>query len=91
VANEVVHGGASASYAPRLRHAVDANEINLHYRLRDLARHARLIDVVVGRAAAHPDVLSWIRGMTAANDTVATKRALLSPLTYARLWVRRKN
>jgi len=91
VANEVVHGGSSASYAPRLRHAIDANEISLHYRLRDLARHARLIDVIVGRAAAHPDVLSWIRGMTAANDTVATKRALLSPLTYARLWVRRKN
>ncbi|HKW15126.1 MAG TPA: NAD(P)/FAD-dependent oxidoreductase [Candidatus Krumholzibacteria bacterium] len=91
VAHEVVHGGSSASYAQRLRDAVDGNEINLHYRLRVLARHARLIDVIVGRAAAHPDVLSWIRGMTAASDTVATKRALLSPLTYARLWVRRKN
>jgi geranylgeranyl reductase family protein len=91
VAGEVAQGGSTSSYTPRLRHAIDGNEINLHYRLRDLARHARLIDVIVGRAAAHPDVLSWIRGMTAANDTVATKRALLSPLTYAKLLVRRKN
>jgi flavin-dependent dehydrogenase len=92
VANEVVRGGSSvSSYAPRLRRAIDGNEINLHYKLRDLARHARLIDVIVGRAAAHPDVLTWIRGMTAANDTVATKRALLSPLTYAKLLLRRKN
>jgi geranylgeranyl reductase family protein len=90
VAAEVAGGGSSAPYAARLRDAVDAGEIALHYRLRHLARHARLIDVLVGRAAAHPDVLNWIRGMTAANDTVATKRALLSPLTYARLWLRKR-
>jgi geranylgeranyl reductase family protein len=91
VAGEVVRGGSAASYTARLRQVIDGSEISLHYRLRDLARHARLIDVLVGRAAAHPEVLSWIRGMTAAHDTVATKRALLSPLTYARLWLRKKN
>jgi len=91
VAAEVARGASASSYAMRLREAIDTREINLHYKLRTLARHARLIDVLVGRAAAHPDVLSWIRGMTAANDTVATKRALLSPLTYARLWMRGKN
>jgi geranylgeranyl reductase family protein len=90
VAGEVARGGSSASYAERLRSAIDENEIKLHYRLRHLARHARLIDVLVGRAAAHPDVLNWIRGMTAANDTLTTKRSLLSPLTYARLWMRGK-
>jgi hypothetical protein len=34
-------------------------------------------------------VLEWIRGMTAARDAVASKRALVSPLTYARLLMRR--
>jgi geranylgeranyl reductase family protein len=90
VTAEAAQGGSSASYAERLRRAVDGNEIHLHYQLRALARRGRLIDVLVGRAAAHPDVLNWIRGMTAAHDTVATKRALLSPFTYARLWMRRK-
>jgi flavin-dependent dehydrogenase len=87
---EIMRGDAlPAAYATRLRAAVDAGEIKLHYRLRELARHARLIDVLVGRAAAHSDVLNWIRGMTASADTVAAKRALLSPLTYARLMLRR--
>jgi hypothetical protein len=86
-----VRGGSAASYTTRLRQVIDGSEISLHYRLRDLARHARLIDVLVGRAAAHSDVLSRIRGMTAADNTVATKRALLSPLTYARLLMRKKN
>jgi flavin-dependent dehydrogenase len=88
MSEEMLRGGSSAPYAARLRDAIDANEIRLHYRLRELARHARLIDVLVGRAAAHPDVLAWIREMTAASDTESTKRALLSPLTYARLWLR---
>jgi geranylgeranyl reductase family protein len=87
---EIMRGDAlPAAYTTRLRTAVDAGEIKLHYRLRELARHARLIDMLVGRAAAHSDVLSWIRGMTAETETVANKRALLSPLTYARLMLRR--
>jgi len=87
---EMIRDGDSASYTKRLHDAIDANEIRLHYRLRELARHARLIDFVVGRAAAQADVLAWIRTMTAEKDTMAMKRALLSPLTYARLWLRRK-
>jgi len=88
MAAEVLHGVPTEAYTSRLREAIDAREIGLHYRLRGLARHARLIDMLVGRAAAHPDVLTWIRTMTAATDTLHTKRALLSPLTYARLWVK---
>ena len=88
---EILRGASFELYAPRVHAAVDANEVKLHYRLRELARHARLIDVLVGRAAAHPDVLGWIRTMTAGSDTAATKRALLSPLTYARLWLRGRN
>lgn len=87
---EMIRDGDSASYTKRLHDAIDANEIRLHYRLRELARHARLIDFVVGRAAAQADVLAWIPTMTAEKDTMAMKRALLSPLTYARLWLRRK-
>jgi menaquinone-9 beta-reductase len=90
MSEEMLRGGSSAAYTARLREAIDANEIGLHYRLRELARHAGLIDVLVGRAAAHPDVLSWIREMTTASDTTGVKRALLSPLTYARLWLRGK-
>ncbi|MDH4038246.1 MAG: NAD(P)/FAD-dependent oxidoreductase [Candidatus Krumholzibacteria bacterium] len=76
-------------YPARLWRALDGGEIALHYRLRRLARHAGLIDFIVGRAAARPDVLEWIRRMTAARDAVASKRALVSPLTYARLLLRR--
>jgi geranylgeranyl reductase family protein len=83
-------GSPLTTYAPRLRSAIDAGEISLHYRLRALARHAWLIDVLVGRAQAHPDVLEWLHGMTTARDAVARKRDLLSPLTYAKLWMRSK-
>jgi geranylgeranyl reductase family protein len=91
MAEEILHGEPHDPYTARLRDEIDAREINLHYRLRKLARHAGLIDVIVGRAAAHPDVLEWLRAMTAERDTLATKQALLSPLTYARLWWRRRN
>ncbi len=77
-------------YPGRLWEAIDANEIALHYRLRGVARHGRLIDFLIGQAAAHPDVLEWIRSMTGPDDTVDRKRRLLSPLTYARLLVHRK-
>jgi geranylgeranyl reductase family protein len=77
-------------YPARLWDTIDATEISLHYRLRGVARHGRLIDFLIGQAAAHPDVLEWIRSMTGPDDTVDRKRRLLSPLTYARLLVHRK-
>lgn len=80
---------ALARYPKRLWDAVDGREIALHYRLRSLARSRRTIDFVVGRAAARPDVLTWLQSMTSGEGAVARKRDLLSPLTYARLFVRR--
>ncbi|HEX6792074.1 MAG TPA: geranylgeranyl reductase family protein [Candidatus Krumholzibacteria bacterium] len=77
------------AYAPLLRDAVDAKEIHLHYRLRALARHERLVDMLVGRAAAHRDVLEWMRAMTSDGNAIARKRELFSPMTYAKLWLRR--
>jgi geranylgeranyl reductase family protein len=82
-------GKALAQYPARLRAAVDAKEIHLHYRLRALARHVHLIDVLIGRAAAHRDVSEWMRSMTAASETLAQKSTLLSPWTYARLFLKR--
>jgi len=78
-----------ASYPKKLWEAVNGREIALHYQLRSLARSRRLIDFLVGRAAAHPDVLGWLQSMTAESGSVARKRDLLSPLTYARLFLKR--
>ncbi len=93
VAAEVIRDVPPAAYASeyprRLWRTIDDEEIRLHYRLRHLARRAGLIDFLVGRAAANADVLEWIRRMTAARDAVASKRALASPLTYAKLFLRR--
>jgi geranylgeranyl reductase family protein len=80
---------ALARYPKGLWDAVDGREIKLHYQLRSLARSRRTIDFLVGRAAAHPDVLSWLQSMTSGEGAVTRKRGLLSPLTYARLFVRR--
>jgi flavin-dependent dehydrogenase len=82
-------GRALERYPARLWTEIDGQEIALHYRLRSLARHGRVIDLLVGRAAAHTDVLDWLRAMTAAHGTVAKKRALFSPLAYARLAFKR--
>jgi flavin-dependent dehydrogenase len=79
-----------AHYPRRLWSAVDAREIALHYRLRSIARHERMIDFLVGRAAAHADVLQWLRTMTSEHGALARKQDLLSPLTYARLLLRRR-
>jgi geranylgeranyl reductase family protein len=78
-----------AHYPRRLWADVDAQEISLHYRLRAVARHERVIDFLVGRAAVHADVLQWLRAMTSEHGVIARKRDLLSPLTYARLLLRR--
>ncbi len=78
-----------AEYPARLWQVIDSGEIALHYRLRKLARRAGVIDFLVGRAAARPDVLDWIRRMTSARGAVESKRALVSPLTYARLFLNR--
>jgi len=79
-----------AQYPPRLWAAVDAREILLHYRLRMVARRERAIDFLVGRAVAHADVLQWVRTMTSEHGALARKQDLLSPLTYARLLLRRR-
>jgi len=80
---------ALARYPKRLWDAVDGREIALHYKLRSLARSRGTIDFLVGRAAARPDVLTWLQSMTSGDGAVARKRDLLSPLTYARLFMRR--
>ncbi len=80
---------ALAQYPKRLWDAVDAKEIKLHYQMRSLVRSRALFGFLVGRAAARPDVLSWLQSMTAEHGAVARKRDLLSPLTYARLLFRR--
>jgi flavin-dependent dehydrogenase len=81
---------ATAQYPSRLWAAVDAREIALHYRLRAVARRERVIDFVVGRAGAHSDVLQWVRRMTSEHGALVHKQDLLSPLTYARLLLRRR-
>jgi flavin-dependent dehydrogenase len=81
---------ALARYPEYLWKALDARELSLHYRLRALARHARVIDFVVGRAAAHADVLDWLRAMTSASGALGRKQDLLSPLTYVRLALKRE-
>lgn len=90
IERNIGEGESLGRYPAQLREAIEGKEIDLHYRLRSLARHARLVDVLVGRAEAHLDVLDWVRTMTAESNTLARKRALLSPVTYARLWMRSK-
>ena len=89
VASQVIAENALAQYPKRLWETVNAREIKLHYQLRSLARSRGLINFLVGRAAARPDVLSWLQAMTSADESIARKRDLLSPLTYARLFVKR--
>ncbi len=78
-----------ASYPKRLWDSINGREIALHYQLRSLARSRRLLNLLVGRAAARPDVLAWLQSMTSEHGAIARKRALLSPFTYAKLFVRR--
>ncbi len=89
VATDVIAESALAQYPKRLWEVVNGREIKLHYQLRSLARSRGLVDFLVGRAAARPDVLSWLQAMTSADGSIARKRDLLSPLTYARLFVKR--
>jgi len=86
-AKEAAH--ALARYTKQLWDAVDGREIALHYKLRSLARSRGTIDFLVGRAAARPDVLAWLQSMTSGDGAISRKRDLLSPLTYARLFMRR--
>ena len=74
-----------ADYPRRLWRELDDGELKLHYRLRALARRRRLVDFLIGRAARHSDTLDWLRGMTARDGAVASKRTLTSPLTYIKL------
>jgi geranylgeranyl reductase family protein len=93
IARQKRSGAASfdlSAYPTELWRTLDRGELELHYRLRRLARHAGLIDFLVGRAAAHAEVLAWLRRMTAARDAVASKRELTSPLAWARLLMMRR-
>ncbi len=89
VAASAIAENMIAQYPKRLWEAINAREIKLHYQLRSLARSRGLLDFLVGRAAARPDVLAWLQSMTAAHESVARKRDLLSPFTYAKLFVKR--
>jgi flavin-dependent dehydrogenase len=80
---------ALARYPKQLWDAVGGNEIKLHYQLRSLARSRRIIDFLVGRAAARPDVLVWLQSMTS-GEGVCRARDRLSRLSKrARLPFRR--
>lgn len=79
-----------AEYPGTLWKTLDKGELKLHYRLRRLARNRALLDFLVGRAAARPDVLEWITSMTGEQDAVGRKQELVSPLTYLKLLLRRK-
>jgi geranylgeranyl reductase family protein len=83
-------GRSLSDYTARLESAIDAKEIRLHYRLRMLARHERVVNMLVARASARPDVLEWVRGMASDPDAADRKRELLSPLTYAKMWFRER-
>jgi hypothetical protein len=82
-------GDFSAASMEEYRRALwgelDEAELKLHYRLRRLARSRRLVDFVIGRAAARPDVLKWISSMTDERDSFRPKKELTSPLTYLKL------
>lgn len=82
---KVFDAGALARYPAQLWEALDTKELSLHYRLRSLARQRWLLNFIIGRAAAHPDVLDWIVSMTDEHGAAQRKRALTSPLTYLRL------
>jgi flavin-dependent dehydrogenase len=76
---------ALSRYPAMLWDALDRRELTQHYRLRSLARRRWLLNLIVGRAAAHSDVLEWISAMTGEHGAVERKKALMSPLTYLRL------
>jgi geranylgeranyl reductase family protein len=76
------------SYPSQLWDALDRRELSLHYKLRNLARRKRLVNFLIGRAAARPELMDWLSGMTAEHGAVERKRALTSPLTYFRLMMR---
>lgn len=57
-------------------------ELKLGYRLQRLANFGPLINLIVHKAAAHPDIADWIAGM---SKGTLPKSELVSPLTYLRL------
>jgi geranylgeranyl reductase family protein len=77
-------------YPKALWRELQETELKLHYRLRRLARRRSLINFIIGRAAAQPDLLEWISSMTNERDTLSAKRELASPLTYLKLVLRIK-
>jgi len=86
VLDSAVNGRVDLSgYAGLLWKELDESEIKLHYRLRSLARHRKLIDLVVGKAAKHARTLDWLTKTVFESDGTHRKRKLLSPLTYLKL------
>ncbi len=81
---------ALGGYRRALWKELDEAELKLHYRLRRLARSRALVNFLIGRAAARPDVLKWISSMTDARDSFQPKRQLTSPLTYLKLMLKKK-
>ncbi len=73
-----------SDYPRRMWAAVDRDELKLHYRLRTMAQWGPAINFLIGRGAAHPEVLRWFQSMTT-EDGVSQRRRLVSPLTFLRL------
>ncbi|RMG68573.1 MAG: NAD(P)/FAD-dependent oxidoreductase [Calditrichaeota bacterium] len=57
-------------------------ELRLSYQLQKIGQIKPLINLVVSKAAANPDVADWIAGMMAG---IIPKRELANPLTYVKL------
>ena len=81
--------GSLSDYPRLLWQELDAGELELHYRLRALARHGWLVNFLISRAARHADILKWLSEMTARDGSVERKRALVSPRTYMKLLFKR--
>ena len=58
------------------------SELRLSYQLQKIGQMKPLINLVVSKAAANPDVADWIAGMMAG---IIPKRELANPLTYLKL------
>jgi geranylgeranyl reductase family protein len=80
-----------SEYAVLLWKELGERELARRYRLRSLARHRGLINLIVGRAAKHAGTLDWLAKMTYEADGPKRMRALLSPLTYLKLLFVRKD
>jgi geranylgeranyl reductase family protein len=72
---------AGALYERRLRAGLDG-ELRLSYRLQRIGRIKPLINLIVSKAAASPEVAGWVSGMMMGTVPI---QQLANPLTYGRL------